>query len=204
MRCMRRPFARIVPRVREREFHSQTTAGHAVIAIGDAATLLSRKELKLTGLRIVGEEDSTAKAPKDTLVSERAKPAPPLVSPSAAAGSRPEFIPGAIFRATLDRTHWLTYGYERDQLPVFIESSRLLKPSERGANPVAFVGKDLTLAGFTWPDNTEKYLRNSVWAMVENSGSGRVIVFADNPVYRGFWRGTAKLLTNAILLGPQR
>jgi hypothetical protein len=39
---------------------------------------------------------------------------------------------------------------------------------------------------------------------VENSGSGRVIVFADNPVYRGFWRGTAKLLTNAILLGPQR
>jgi len=184
-------------------------SGAAVIAIGDAATLLSRKELKLTGLRIVGEEDSTAKAPKDTtakdtLVSERAKPAPPLVSPSAAAGSRPEFIPGAIFRATLDRTHWLTYGYERDQLPVFIESSRLLKPSERGANPVAFVGKDLTLAGFTWPDNTEKYLRNSVWAMVENSGSGRVIVFADNPVYRGFWRGTAKLLTNAILLGPQR
>jgi hypothetical protein len=89
-------------------------------------------------------------------------------------------------------------------LPVFIESSRLLKPSERGANPVVFVGKDLTLAGFTWPDNTEKYLRNAVWATVENSGSGRVIVFADNPVYRGFWRGTAKLLTNAILLGPQR
>ncbi len=180
-----------------------------MIAIGDAATLLSRKELKLTGLRIVGEEDSTAKTAKDTtakdtLVSERAKPAPPLVSPSAAAGGRPEFIPGAIFRATLDRTHWLTYGYERDQLPVFIESSRLLKPSERGANPVVFVGKDLTLAGFTWPDNTEKYLRNAVWATVENSGSGRVIVFADNPVYRGFWRGTAKLLTNAILLGPQR
>ena len=69
---------------------------------------------------------------------------------------------------------------------------------------MVFVGKDLTLAGFTWPDNTEKYLRNAVWATVENSGSGRVIVFADNPVYRGFWRGTAKLLTNAILLGPQR
>jgi hypothetical protein len=185
-------------------------SGAAVIAIGEAAGLLARKELKLSGLKIVGEEDTTqVKAAKDTtvrdtVVSERAKPAPPLVSPSATGGSRPEFIPGAIFRATLDRTHWLTLGYERDQLPVFIESSRLFKPSERGANPVVFVGKDLTLAGFTWPDNTEKYLRNSVWATVENQGSGRVILFAENPVYRGFWRGTAKLLTNAILLGPQR
>jgi hypothetical protein len=35
-------------------------------------------------------------------------------------------------------------------------------------------------------------------------GSGSVVVFAENPVYRGFWRGPAKLLTNAVLFAPGR
>jgi hypothetical protein len=126
------------------------------------------------------------------------------VSPSAAGGNRPEFIPGSIFRASLDRTHWLTFGYERDQLAVFLETSRLLKPSEKGANPVAFSGSDLLLSGWSWPGNTERHLQNSVWAAVESMGKGKVVVFAENPVYRGFWRGPAKLLTNAVLFAPGR
>jgi zinc carboxypeptidase len=187
---------------------SWVNSGAAVVAIGNAATLLGRKEIGLSSLEEVGAGDSTKakgdSTKRDTLITPDARPAPPLVSPSAPAGARPEFIPGAIFRATLDRTHWLTFGYERDQLPVFLESDRLFKPSAKGANPVVFVGKDLTLAGFTWPDNTERLLRNSVWATVESAGSGRVITFAENPVYRGFWRGTALLFTNAILFGPTR
>lgn len=176
-------------------------SGGAVIAMGDAVGLLSRKELELTTVKEL-VADSTAA--KDTTLTEQMRPAPPLVSPSAAGANRPEYIPGAIFRATLDRTHWLTGGYERDQLPVFLETSSLFKPSEKGANPVVFTGTDLTLSGFTWPQNTEKYLRNSVWAAVEGSGRGTVVLFAENPVYRGFWRGPSKLLTNAVLFAPNR
>ncbi len=191
-------------------------SGGSVIAIGDAVGLLNRKELGLTTVRAVGEEAEEAKdgkegkakaardTTKDTTVSASAQPAPPLVSPSASGGTKPEYIPGAIFRATLDRTHWLTSGYDRDQLPVFLNTSTLLKPSEKGANPVVFTGSDLTLAGFTWPNNTEKYLRGSVWAAVESVGQGTVVIFADDPLFRGFWRGTAKLVTNAILFGPRR
>ncbi len=175
--------------------------GGAVIGFGGAVSLLGRKELELTTVKVL-LPDSTAA--KDTTVTEAIRPAPPLPSPSAAGGNRPEFIPGAIFRATLDRTHWLTGGYERDQLPVFLETSNLLKPSLKGSSPVVFTGTDLTLAGFTWPENTEKHLRNSVWASVETAGSGSVILFAENPVYRGFWRGPSKLLTNAVLFGPSR
>jgi hypothetical protein len=176
-------------------------SGGAVIAMGDAVGLLSRKELELTTVKPV-ELDSTAV--RDTTLAETSRPAPPLVSPNAAAGRQPEFIPGAIFRASLDPTHWLTGGYASDVLPVFLETSNLLKPSERGANPVAFTGDRLTLAGFTWPANTDRFLRNSVWAAVDAAGSGNVIVFAENPVYRGFWRGPAKLLTNALLFGTGR
>ena len=175
--------------------------GGAVIGFGSAVNLLGKKEIELTTVKEL-VPDSTAA--KDTAVTDAMRPAPPLASPTAAGGNKPEYIPGAIFRATLDRTHWLTGGYERDQLPVFMETQSLFKPSEKGASPVVFTGADLALAGFTWPENTEKHLRNSVWASVETSGSGTVILFAENPVYRGFWRGPSKLLTNAVLFGPNR
>jgi hypothetical protein len=175
--------------------------GGAVIGFGGAVSLLGRKELELTTVKVLTPDSA---ATKDTTITDAMRPAPPLVSPSAAGGNRPEFIPGAIFRATLDRTHWLTGGYERDQLPVFLETSDLLRPSEKGASPVVFTGADLALSGFTWPQNTEKHLKNSVWASVESEGRGSVILFAENPVYRGFWRGPSKLLTNAVLFGPSR
>ena len=176
-------------------------SGGAVIGFGSAVNLLGKKDLELTTVKEL-VPDSTAA--KDTTVTDAMRPAPPLPSPTAPGGNKPEYIPGAIFRATLDRTHWLTGGYEHDQLPVFLETESLLKPSEKGASPVVFTGTDLTVAGFTWPENTEKHLRNSVWASVESSGSGTVVLFAENPVYRGFWRGPAKLLTNAVLFGPNR
>jgi len=175
--------------------------GGAVIGVGGAVGLLGRKELELTTVKEF-TPDSTAA--KDTTVTDAMRPAPPLPSPSAPGGNKPEFIPGAIFRATLDRTHWLTGGYERDQIPVFLETDHLLKASQKGASPVVFTGADLSLSGFTWPENTEKHLRNSVWASVESSGVGSIILFAENPVYRGFWRGPAKLLTNAVLFGANR
>ncbi|MFZ5623382.1 MAG: M14 family zinc carboxypeptidase [Gemmatimonadota bacterium] len=182
--------------------------GGAILTWGDAAGLFARKELGLTTVRAVGQDDDEEKkdrkeVPRDTTVAPTALPAPPLVSPTATAGTKPEFVPGAIFRATLDRTHWLTFGYERDQLPVMLGSA-MLKPSEKGDNPVAFVGSDLTLAGFTWPDNTEKFLRGSVWAAVERSGRGRVVILAEDPLFRGFWRGTARLVTNTLLFATGR
>jgi hypothetical protein len=185
---------------------SWVRGGGVVIGVSDAIGLLSRKEVSLTTVTGVGpaDEDADKKAEKDTTVSLTSRPAPPLVSPSAGGSRTPEYIPGAIFRGSLDRTHWLTMGYDRDELPVFLSTSTLLKPSEKGDNPVAFVGNDLTLAGFTWPGNTEKLLRGSVWAAVESVGSGAVVLFAENPLFRGFWRGTARLVTNAVLLGTGR
>jgi len=176
-------------------------SGGVVIAMGHAVGLLNRKEVELTTVRPIAL-DSTAE--KDTTLTESARPGPPLVSPNASGGREPEYVPGAIFRASLDRTHWLTGGYERDFLPVFLDTSQLLRASEKGANPVVFTGAGLTLAGFTWPGNTEKHLHDSIWAAVESVGQGSVVVFAENPVYRGFWRGPAKLLTNAVLFGTGR
>ena len=176
--------------------------GGALITLGAAASVLENKEL---GLRVVSEEPKDEKQklePGDTVVSSVGMRVP-FVSPSAKGNTKPEPVPGAIARATLDLSHWLTWGYTRDKLAVPVPGD-FLKPSKNGQNVVVFDEKDPVLAGFTWPGNTAKFLNGSVWASVESAGRGSVIAFAANPLFRGFWRGTAMLFTNAVLFGSGR
>ena len=181
--------------------------GGALIAWDGAGSFLSAKGVDLSSVKRLGEaeeddEDDEDDEPKGDSLPAQPDLSPPLPSP-AADTTAVEDIPGTIFRAALDRTHWLTYGYARDELAVMVSGSALLTPSRTGANPVAFVGDSLRLAGFTWP-NTERLLRGTVWAAAERRGAGHVVVFQEDPLFRGFWRGTARLVTNAILLGTGR
>ncbi|HET7039082.1 MAG TPA: M14 family zinc carboxypeptidase [Gemmatimonadales bacterium] len=178
--------------------------GGLVVAWGGAALFLSAKGVDLSTVKRLGEppEDEKEKEPKGDSLPAAPRFMPPLPSPTADTNAV-EPIPGAIFRAALDRTHWLTYGYERDELAVMMSGSTLFTPSRTGANPVAFVGDSLRLSGFTWP-NTERLLKGTVWAAVEDQGSGHVVLLADDPLFRAFWRGTARLVTNAILFGTGR
>jgi zinc carboxypeptidase len=180
--------------------------GGSIIAIGGASSFLTAKEMELSTVGEVGDTAGAkdAKTQSDTTLSPTAMPGPPLVSPTAGGGKKPEYLPGLIARATLDRTHWLTYGYPGDKVPVLVSGGTFFTPSKKGDNPVSFLGKDLVLSGFSWPGNTERLLTGAVWAAVENVGRGHVILFADDPLFRAFFRGTAGLFNNAILMGPGR
>ncbi len=131
---------------------------------------------------------------------------PPIASPSARPGRVPEAVPGAIFRATVDRSTPLTYGYEDAQLPVLIDSAYFFRPSKEGTNAVVFTGEGnqppLRLAGFIWPNNTERLLRGTAHVIEEPTGRGHVVLFAEDPNYRGFWRATTRLFFNAFLFQP--
>jgi hypothetical protein len=175
-------------------------SGGVLIGYGGAGTLAASKDLGLSTIAAVAP-DSGAKADSTAPGAD-----PALLSPTAPARDRLEWIPGAIFRATLDTTQWLTLGYDRAQLPVFIDGDTFWKPSKSGANAAAFTdpADSLVLSGFTWPDNTARLLKGTTWSVVENQGNGRVVLFLSDPLFRAFWRGPAKLLTNAILIGPNR
>ena len=173
------------------------SSGGEVIAWGSAVQFLARKELELTTVATV---DSAGK-PDTTMVVPR--PAPPLTSPNAPQGTKPDQIPGAIFRATLDRSHWLAWGYGRDELPVLLTTSEMLKPSAKGDNPAAFTGTGLLISGFAFP-NTERFVQGSVYAAVENVDRGHAVLFADDPLFRAFWRGPARLVSNALIYGTGR
>jgi hypothetical protein len=127
---------------------------------------------------------------------------PPIASPSARPGVVPEAVPGAIMLATLDRTTYLTYGYEGTQLPVLVNSGYFFRPSKEGTNAVVFspdANQQLRLSGFVWPGNTERLLRGTAYVIEEPTGRGHVVLFSEEPNFRGIWRSTIRLFFNSIL-----
>jgi hypothetical protein len=177
--------------------------GGVLIAYGAAALFPSRKAVGLSSVKTFGAPDTAdAKKQKADSLPAAADLTPPLPSPKADT-SAVQDLPGTIFRAALDRSHWLTAGYDRSEIAVMLAGDTFLAPSTSGANPVAFVSEQSRLSGFVWP-NTERLLTRTVWAAVDRQGRGNVVVFADDPLFRAFWRGTGRLLTNAMLFGTGR
>ena len=176
--------------------------GGAIIAMGSAVSALEHKEMALrTPTEEPKADDKKKLEVTDTTVTA-ADPAP-FVSPTATGNQKPVSAPGAIARASLDRSHWLTWGYDRDQLAVPLPGD-FMRLSKTGDNVVVFTDKNAIIAGFTWPGNTDKFLTGSAWATVESAGRGTVVAFAANPLFRGFWRGTAGLFANAVMHGAGR
>ncbi|WP_394227510.1 M14 metallopeptidase family protein [Pseudoalteromonas spongiae] len=109
-------------------------------------------------------------------------------------------IAGAIFNADIDLSHPLSFSFERNTLPVFKNSTFVLKPSEKPFVNVATYTKTPLLAGFSHELNNQQIAGAGV-LMAHNYGKGKVIAMSDNPVFRSYWYGTSRLLSNAIFFG---
>jgi hypothetical protein len=59
----------------------------------------------------------------------------------------------------------------------------------------------LRLAGLLWPEARERLARTA-WLTVERRGHGQVVLFATQPVFRGYHKATGRLLANAVVYGP--
>ncbi|MBC7899810.1 MAG: hypothetical protein H7070_07115 [Saprospiraceae bacterium] len=127
---------------------------------------------------------------------------PPIASPSANANKVPEALPGSIMRATVDRTTYLTYGIDQNELPVILGSGYFFRYSKEGSNALVFDArpkKPLTISGFVWEGNTEELLKGTAYVIDEQTGSGHVILFAEDPFFRGLFRSTTRPFFNSIL-----
>ncbi len=175
--------------------------GGVVVAFGSAVSLLEQKEVGLREGAALADSLTTLTA-ADT-AARGGDTTAPFASPDARGNTRPEYVPGAIARASLDPMSWLRWGYEGTGMAVMIPGT-FLRPSKTGENVVVFGPDDPVLAGFTWPGNTDKFLPGSVWASVDRAGRGNVVAFADDPLFRAFWRSSAMLFTNAVLFGAGR
>jgi Zinc carboxypeptidase len=108
-------------------------------------------------------------------------------------------VPGAIFRATVDITHPLCYGYTRSSLPVFKTDASAVKVSGSSYNTPVKYTSDPLLSGYSSKENIERIANSAVVAV--HQGPGRVISIYDDTNFRAIWYGTSKLFINAVFLG---
>ena len=176
-------------------------SGGTLITMGGASVWAARDSVNFTSARVVEPEEE--KDDKPTPPAEIATDSTIGVKSPSATADRPESLPGSFFDAILDQRHWLTLGVEQSRMTTLFSGSSFLRPSKAGSNVAVFAptGK-LHRAGFVWPDNTERLLRGTSLVIEEPLGRGHVVLFANTPMFRAWWRAMDKVLLNAILLGP--
>ena len=167
--------------------------GGNLVAIGEGVDFV-RDGLGLTGLR--------------SWYREQAGPAPEGMEEPPPEPTRFR-VPGALLRAELDLQRWLAAGAADAELPVLVDSDRILLPPEGPPDASRRVvaryapadGGALLLSGHAWPESLER-LPGAVFAYEERVGRGRVVAFAEDVNFRGFWRGADRMFLNAVVLGP--
>ncbi len=109
-------------------------------------------------------------------------------------------IGGSIYEVDLDRTHPLAFGLTQDRFPVYRNHDLFLPPTENPYSTVARYTEDPRLSGYVSEENLER-IRGSGSLLVDEVGSGRIVLFVDNPNFRGMWYGTNRLFLNALFFG---
>ncbi len=188
-------------------------AGGTLVALGEASRWLTREKVGLlatkTELRDGRPEtepsaDEKKEAERPPAREKDAKPEPfdleKAIQPDR---ERPDEVPGALLRVTLDLEHWLSAGSD-GEVHAIVESRRVFTPLklDKGTNVGLYAKKDDVVgSGLVWDDARER-LAQKAFLMHEPSGEGHVIAFAEDPNHRGYAEVTELLFMNAVLLGP--
>ena len=183
--------------------------GGVLICIGGAGEFAANEETKLSSSRILGaaeraadEEKSGASPDKST--EEATKKQKDSGQKKIAPDRKPLEVPGAIVRAHVNHDHFLTIGYEDDDLPLLVRGNAFFERTNTGANVLTFDGAELKISGFFWEGNTEELLRGTSGLIDEPIDKGRVILFDCEPGFRMIWTSSIRLLLNAIVYGPSQ
>ncbi len=159
--------------------------GNTLITIGSASSWAIKKEVV---------EESLVETKKDTIFSRKR-----YIDAREYSGR--ERIGGSILKVDLDLTHPLAFGYRDQSIPVYKNNNVFLNKSKSDYSSVAIYSKNPHIDGYVSKKNMENNLKGAASLIVSDSGSGRVVLFADNPNFRGTWYGTNKLFLNAIFFG---
>ena len=117
-----------------------------------------------------------------------------------------QYIGGAIFDVRLDATHPLAYSMQdagdaplEADAKLFRQQTSFYEPS---ATPGATVGRytEQPLASGYLSAPRARQAAGAAAVVSESVGRGKVVLFFDQPVFRGFFRGSERLWMNALLL----
>jgi hypothetical protein len=108
-----------------------------------------------------------------------------------------ERVPTSIFQTQINLKHPIAFGLTSTHLPVVRESSLFLA---RSVNSVSYYSNEPLLNGYI-PNILLETIKGSSSISVNRSGRGSVILFTEDPLFRGIWNATSRTFVNAILFG---
>lgn len=112
-----------------------------------------------------------------------------------------ERIAGAIVASEIDLTHPIGWGLADPHVPVFRDHALMLARSASAYATPGVYDSEAVLAGYVSPRQRERFA-DAASIVVASRGRGRIVAIAEQPVYRGFFHGSARLFDNAVLFGP--
>jgi ribosomal protein L34 len=114
-------------------------------------------------------------------------------------------VAGAILSVQLDPAHPLAFGAGIDGQPtrlfVLHSGAQVFEPDVEFETVGHFQGELQRVSGVIGERSLQR-LQQGSWLIVKRMGSGRAILFIDDPVYRHFWYSTFQTYANAIMVGP--
>ncbi|MDF4204822.1 M14 family metallopeptidase [Maribacter sp. SA7] len=107
-------------------------------------------------------------------------------------------ITGAIFKATVDNTNPLAYGYDDTYFTLKL-GARSYNYLENGSAVYLSEGANEPVSGFAGSEAKKKIAETLIFG-TEDMGRGQVIYMVDNPLFRGFWENGKLFFANALFM----
>lgn len=168
---------------------SWVAKGNTLISIGTASEMLIKKKVVAATL-VKKEKDSLAKVVRKPYVD-------------APENRGRERLGGVFLNTEIDLTHPLGFGYSHPEVVAYKNNLVWLAPSKNPYATFSQYTKDPHVDGYISKNIRKTYLPKSASIVVSSLGEGRVVLFADNPNFRGTTYGTNRIFLNAIFLGDK-
>ena len=169
------------------QLKSWVSKGNTIIAQGTAVNQLIKHKIV---------QESLVKTPKDSL--KKVIQQPYVDAPENIGRER---LGGVFLKGIMDLTHPLGFGYTSEEVSLYKNNLVWLHPSKSAYGTPVTYAKKPHIDGYISSAIRKEKLPKSAPVVVSPLGKGRIILFAENPNFRGTAYGTNRLFLNALFLG---
>jgi hypothetical protein len=173
------------------DFNRIILAGGAYASL-NAQAIEKLKQWTNNGGVLITVNSASQWASRNLLESRAARRADSIPAPPAPTGRRG--LPTSVLETRIKLNSPLAYGLTQKSLPITKENLSVLKGSPE--NVVASYPDNPLLNGYL-PKESEPVFKNSASILTANN----IILFAEDPLFRGVWDATERTFVNAVLFG---
>ena len=169
-------------------------SGGRLIVIGSAMGIFADQD----GYGLVRHESKESKKEAQELKKKRQKEDRLKKYKDKTRSRLPDASYGSIIKVDVDNSHPLMFGYGEKYFSLR-QGSKMYPYLPKGWN-VGTIKNSLSHVSGFMGYRVKKKIKDNLIFGVHDSGRGRIIYLADNPLFRGFWYGGKLLFGNAVFI----